>query len=89
MNSSQEIQTKIASWISEESGWTINSVHGHWINIVQYNPVKRKTWALKKDLSSLKKMRNISNKQKIATFVKDHKQEKTWVKKSIIFKLVK
>lgn len=37
---SQDIQNKIASWISEGSGWTIKFVNGHWINIVQYNPVQ-------------------------------------------------
>lgn len=56
MNSSQEIQTKIATWISEESGWTINSVHGHWINIVQYNPVKRSSYIkLQSEVMSFKK----------------------------------
>ena len=37
---SQDIQNKIASWISEGSGLTIKFVNGHWINIVQYNPVQ-------------------------------------------------
>lgn len=37
---SQDIQNKIASWISEGSGWTIKFVNGHWINVVQYNPVQ-------------------------------------------------
>lgn len=56
MNSSQEIQTKIATWISEESGWTINSVHGHWINIVQYSPVKRSSYIkLQSEVMSFKK----------------------------------
>lgn len=56
MNSSQEIQTKIATWISEESGWTINSVHGHWINIVQYNPVKGSSYIkLQSEVMSFKK----------------------------------
>lgn len=56
MISSQEIQTKIATWISEESGWTINSVHGHWINIVQYNPVKGSSYIkLQSEVMSFKK----------------------------------
>ena len=30
----------IAKWISEDSGWTIESVDSHYINIVQYEPMK-------------------------------------------------
>ena len=40
MFSSQEIQNKIATWISEGSCWIIKSVNGQWINIDQYNPLK-------------------------------------------------
>ena len=39
-SSSEEINNKIAIWISEGSVWTIKSVNCLWINIVQYNPVK-------------------------------------------------
>lgn len=40
MISGQDIQNKIATLISEGSGWTIKSVYGQWINILQYNPLK-------------------------------------------------
>ena len=38
--SGQDIQNKIATLISEGSDWTIKSVYGQWINILQYNPLK-------------------------------------------------
>ena len=36
----QQILNFIAIWISEGSGWTIESVNGHYLNIVQYQPMK-------------------------------------------------
>ena len=36
----QQILNKIAVWISEGSGWTIESVDNHYLNIVQYQPIK-------------------------------------------------
>ena len=36
----QQILNKIAVWISEGSGWTIESVDNHYLNIVQYQPMK-------------------------------------------------
>ena len=38
--SQQQILNKIAQWISEGSGWTIQSIENHYINIVNYNPLK-------------------------------------------------
>lgn len=38
--SKQNILNKIAVWISEGSGWTIQSVDNHYLNIVQYQPMK-------------------------------------------------
>ena len=38
--SQQQILDKIAQWISEGSGWTIQSIENHYINIVNYNPLK-------------------------------------------------
>jgi len=39
-SSKQEILNIIAQWISEGSGWTIESVDKHYLNIVQYEPIK-------------------------------------------------
>ena len=36
----QQIVNKIQQWISEGSGWTIQSVDGHFINVVKYEPLK-------------------------------------------------
>ena len=36
----QQIVNKIQKWISKGSGWTIQSVDGHFINVVQYEPLK-------------------------------------------------
>ena len=38
--SKQEILNKIAVWISEGSGWTVQSVDNHYINVVKYEPMK-------------------------------------------------
>ena len=38
--SKQQILNKIAQWISEGSGWTIQSVDNHYLNIVIYKPIK-------------------------------------------------
>ena len=36
----QQILNFIAQWISEGSGWTIESLNGHYLNIVKYQPMK-------------------------------------------------
>ena len=38
--SQQQILKKIAQWISEGSGWTVQSFENHYINIVNYDPLK-------------------------------------------------
>ena len=38
--SKQQILNMIAQWVSEGSGWTIESVDNHYLNIVQYQPMK-------------------------------------------------
>ena len=38
--SKQQILNMVAQWISEGSGWTIESVDNHYLNIVQYQPMK-------------------------------------------------
>ena len=38
--SKQQILNMIAIWISEGSGWTVESVDNHYLNIVQYQPLK-------------------------------------------------
>ena len=37
--SKQNILNKIAQWISEGSGWTVQSVDNHYLNIVKYKPM--------------------------------------------------
>ena len=39
-SSKQNILNKIAVWISEGSGWTVESVDNHYINVVKYEPMK-------------------------------------------------
>ena len=39
-SSKDQILNMIAKWISEGSGWTIESVDNHYLNIVQYQPMK-------------------------------------------------
>ena len=39
-SSKQEILNNIAVWISEGSGWTIESIDNHYLNVVKYEPMK-------------------------------------------------
>ena len=39
-SSREELVKAIAQWISEDSGWTIQSVDAHYINLTQYRPLK-------------------------------------------------
>ena len=39
-SSTQEILNNIAKWISEGSNWTIQSIDGHYLNIVKYQPLR-------------------------------------------------
>ena len=43
-NTKQQILNKVAQWISEGSGWIIKSVDDHYLNIVQYKPMKRSSY---------------------------------------------
>lgn len=38
--SKQHILNMISSWLSEGSGWTVESVDNHYLNIVKYKPMK-------------------------------------------------
>ena len=38
--SKQQILNCVAVWISESSGWVVQSIDGHFINIVKYEPLK-------------------------------------------------
>ena len=38
--SKQNILDKIAKWISEGSGWTVESVDNHYLNVVKYQPIR-------------------------------------------------
>ena len=38
--SKQEILNNMAVWISEGSGWTVQSVDNHYLNVVKYEPMK-------------------------------------------------
>ena len=62
--SQQQILNKITQWISEGSGWTIQSIENHYINIVNYNPLKGSSYIkLPQELqNSAKGLINIKNK---------------------------
>ena len=61
--SQQQILNKIAQWISEGSGWTIQSIENHYINIVNYSPLKGSSYIkLPQELrNSAKGLINIKN----------------------------
>ena len=62
--SQQQILNKIAQWISEGSGWTIQSIENHYINIVNYSPLKGSSYIkLPQELrNSAKVLINMKNK---------------------------
>jgi len=62
--SQEEILKKIAQWLSEGSGWIIDSVDNHYLNIAKYKPMKGKSYIqLPKELrNSLKGLINMKNK---------------------------
>ena len=39
-SSKDQILNSISVWVSEGSGWTVESVNNHYLNIVQYQPMK-------------------------------------------------
>ena len=38
--SQQEVLRKVANWMSEASGWVVNQVRRHYVNIANYNPLE-------------------------------------------------
>ena len=60
----EQIVNKIQQWISEGSGWTIQSVDSHFINVVQYRPLKGSSYILlpKELRNSAKGLINMKNK---------------------------
>ena len=63
-NASNQIINKIGNWLSEGSGWSIFSVDGHYVNLVQYTPLHGSSYiALPEELRNAKKgLINIKNK---------------------------
>ena len=62
--SQQQILNKIVQWISEGSGWTIQSIENHYINIANYSPLKGSSYIeLPQELqNSAKGLINLKNK---------------------------
>ena len=63
-SSQQHILNKIAQWVSEGSGWTIQSVDNHYLNIVKYQPLKGSSYIELPDelRNSAKGLINMKNK---------------------------
>ena len=61
--SKQKILNLIAKWISEGSGWTIESINNYFLNIVKYRPLKGSSYMeLPKELrNSAKGLINLKN----------------------------
>ncbi|XP_068753693.1 uncharacterized protein [Montipora capricornis] len=64
--SKQVILNKIAVWISEGSGWTVQSVDNHYLNVVKYEPMKGSSYIklpnkLKHSAKGLINMKNEDN----------------------------
>ena len=61
--SKQQILNMIAQWVSEGSGWTVESVDNHYLNVVKYEPMKGSSYIkLPQELRNSKKgLINIKN----------------------------
>ena len=64
--SKQGILNKIAVWISEGSGWTVESVENHYLNVVKYEPMKGSSYIklpteLRNSAKGLINMKNSDN----------------------------
>ena len=62
----QQILNFVAQWISEGSGWTIQSVDSHYLNIVKYEPMKGSSYIqlpqeLRNSAKGLINLKNIDN----------------------------
>ena len=59
----EQIVNRIQQWISEGSGWTIQSVDSHFINVVEYRPLKGSSYIPlpKKLQNSAKGLINLKN----------------------------
>ena len=62
----QQILNFIAQWISEGSGWTLQSVDSHYINLVKYEPIKGSSYIqlpqeLRNSAKGLINLKNIDN----------------------------
>ena len=67
LNMSHEtISNTIGVWLSEGSGWTVESVEGHYVNIAKYKPLRGSSYIeLPKELRNSKKgLINLKNKDK-------------------------
>jgi len=62
--SQEEILKKIAQWLSEGSGWIIDKIDNHYLNIVKYVPLSAKSYIqLPKELRNpTKRLINVKNK---------------------------
>ena len=62
----EEINNKIAVWLSEGSGWTIVEIRSHYVNIVKYLPLRGNTYIpspkeLRNSMCGLINLKNIDN----------------------------
>ena len=65
-SSEQELLNKVAVWISEGSGWTIESINNHYLNVVKYEPMKGSSYIklpqeLRNSVKGLINMKNYDN----------------------------
>ena len=62
----EEINNKIAVWLSEGSGWTIEEIRSHFVNIVKYLPLRGNSYIhtpkeLRNSMMGLINLKNIDN----------------------------
>jgi len=60
----EEIRKKIEAWLSEGSGWMVDKINDHYLNIIKYKPLKGKSYfQLPKEIRHpMKGLINVQNK---------------------------
>ena len=71
----EEINNKIAFWLSEGSGWTIVEIRSHYVNIVKYLPLRGNSYIplpeeLRNSMCGLINLKNIDNKYLLWSLVR-------------------
>ena len=78
----EEIKNRIATWLSEGSGWVIKEIQHHWVNIVKHVPLRGRSYLplpkeLRNSMYGSINLKNDDNKCFLCCHVRHLKPQKT------------